>query len=187
MIALVFALVASDVRMDDRDCSESAMLAYIRGQAREDLSFCITSRRAGNLSAGGNRLLQWTLHANMVEETTLLLEGGADPNVQEEETGEVPLDWVLGHREDEVEFVRLLLRYGADPNIRDSDGCTPFHWAARLGTIESLQMLIKAGANVTAVDNEGRDAIGFAWRRHRGDHLAVVAFLEPKLAAASGK
>mmetsp|Transcript_5413 Transcript_5413/g.13614 ORF Transcript_5413/g.13614 Transcript_5413/m.13614 type:complete len:947 (+) Transcript_5413:68-2908(+) len=46
--------------------------------------------------------------------------------------------------------VRLLLKYGAHVNAADSYGWTPLHWAAFKGHTSTVQLLIKAGANLHA-------------------------------------
>lgn len=42
--------------------------------------------------------------------------------------------------------MEILLKAGADPNIRDLDGQTPLHWAAEEGSIDTVELLLKRGA-----------------------------------------
>jgi len=46
------------------------------------------------------------------------------------------------------EFIIKLIEKGADVNARDIDGNTPLHWAANFGNVESINLLLKAGADV---------------------------------------
>src|SRR4030095_12671335 len=47
------------------------------------------------------------------------------------------------------DVVRVLLAHGADPNARDGgDNATPLHFAAAHGDVESVRLLLDAGADV---------------------------------------
>ena len=77
--------------------------------------------------------------------------------------------------------VQLLLQYGADPSTRDDAGSTPLHHSSYrqktsfspfYGTVEGAHLLLKHGANIDAVDNEGRTPIQLALEcRH--DEMAI--------------
>lgn len=54
-----------------------------------------------------------------------------------------------------VDQVRDLLRRGGDVNAAQGDGMTALHWAARNGNDELLQVLVYAGANLSAVTRLG--------------------------------
>ncbi|NWT72916.1 ANKE1 protein, partial [Prunella himalayana] len=56
----------------------------------------------------------------------------------------------------DIEMCRFLLEHGARPNVHDSMGCTPAMKAAELGYEVILELLAKANADMTAVDNEGK-------------------------------
>ncbi|NXT15038.1 ANKE1 protein, partial [Prunella fulvescens] len=56
----------------------------------------------------------------------------------------------------DIEMCRFLLEHGARPNVHDSMGCTPAMKAAELGYEVILELLAKAKADMTAVDNEGK-------------------------------
>ena len=51
--------------------------------------------------------------------------------------------------------VRTLLQRKADVNGRQIDGTTALHWAVRLDDIQTAELLIRAGANVSAKTREG--------------------------------
>src|SRR4030095_9822387 len=47
------------------------------------------------------------------------------------------------------DVVRVLLAHGADPNARDGgDNATPLHFAAAQGNVDSVRLLLDAGADV---------------------------------------
>ena len=55
----------------------------------------------------------------------------------------------------DVEAVRSLLNGGADPDGAHGDGMTGLHWAARNGDLETAELLLGAGADLTAVTRVG--------------------------------
>lgn len=65
------------------------------------------------------------------------------------------------------EALTLLIGSGADPNVRDAgDNASPLHFAAAAGLIESVRILLDAGADVHgAGDLHKGDVIGWAARQ----------------------
>jgi len=51
--------------------------------------------------------------------------------------------------------VRALLQRKADPNAPQIDGTTALHWAVRVDDLDLADLLIRAGANVSAATREG--------------------------------
>lgn len=49
-----------------------------------------------------------------------------------------------------------MIKRGAKVNIANTSGSTPLHWAVLGGHVESVKLLLAAGANVNAKDNDGR-------------------------------
>ncbi|NWW09303.1 ANKE1 protein, partial [Oreocharis arfaki] len=62
----------------------------------------------------------------------------------------------LASVKNDIEMCRFLLEHGAHPNVRDKMGRTPAMKAAELGHEVVLELLAKANADMTAVDNEGK-------------------------------
>src|SRR5690349_5986526 len=52
-------------------------------------------------------------------------------------------------------LVRSLLLEAADVNVPAADGTTALHWAVRSDDLDTAELLIRAGANVKAVDRYG--------------------------------
>ena len=107
-----------------------------------------------------------------------LLERGADANRAAADTGETPLHNALA-KTDRVVYdrvMRVLLAHGANPNVatrpgvetgafmRDcrTKGETPLHRAAAFGEVETIQMLLDAGAAVDARDMNGDTPLSWA-------------------------
>ena len=51
--------------------------------------------------------------------------------------------------------VRMLLERRANANGREADGTTPLHWAVRVDDLESVQLLLRAGAAVNVANRYG--------------------------------
>ncbi|NXO67934.1 ANKE1 protein, partial [Phainopepla nitens] len=62
----------------------------------------------------------------------------------------------LASMKNDIEMCRFLLEHGANPNVHDKMGRTPAMKAAELGHEVILELLGKANADMTAVDNEGK-------------------------------
>lgn len=59
----------------------------------------------------------------------------------------------------DIDMVSFLLGLGAHPDVQDHMGCTPTMRAAELGHELSMEILAKAKADMTIVDNEGKGKI----------------------------
>jgi ankyrin repeat protein len=121
---------------------------------------------------GGKRdapLLDIAVLNGQLETVEFLLKNGANPN-QPDYSGKAPLEWVIGSRgndetaEQQAKILKALIESGADPNRKDSDhyGYTPLINAASLGELEIVKILLAAGANINATNNEGMTALHFA-------------------------
>ena len=110
----------------------------------------------------GDTALHWPSHNDHVEIVGMLLAAGADVNAEEcNWIGGMPLHWAS---ERAVGAMRLLLDAGAAVNARVTRpgsgflGATPLIWCAtqKDDCAEAAEILIKAGAEVGAVDAKGR-------------------------------
>ncbi|KAJ2931521.1 hypothetical protein H1R20_g5586, partial [Candolleomyces eurysporus] len=99
----------------------------------------------------------------------ILLEHGADVNCQDRQ-GNTPLLIACGSRasyskDDSIRslplrIVQLLLQHGADISVKNRYGQTAFLCAvAKYTTAEIIPTLIKAGADTSSLDGEGKSAI----------------------------
>lgn len=67
-----------------------------------------------------------------------------------------------------------LIDAGAEVNVRDSDGATPLMLAAERGRLRVFDALIKAGADLFAVDNTGRSVVRGAVETVVGGRLSAI-------------
>ena len=100
----------------------------------------------------------------MIEEITFLLDNGAD------------IEWrVYYHEKDYAEHHGEKNPYG----FHTPDGCgrTPLMAAASSGRVETLKLLIARGADINAVDFNGRNALMYAATSFKGERSADIARL----------
>src|SRR5580704_14495019 len=58
--------------------------------------------------------------------------------------------------------VRTLIQQKTDVNAPQADGATALHWAVRGDDLELADMLLRAGAHVTAANEEGATPMSLA-------------------------
>jgi len=103
---------------------------------------------------GGTSPLDEAAMRGYVDIVRLLLERGADPNVVKD-NGWTPL--ISAAALDEMEILTLLVQHGADVNARLPNGGTVLHFAAKgERATDTINLLLKYGANPNARDNRGR-------------------------------
>ena len=66
----------------------------------------------------------------------------------------------MGGHQDVVEL--LISKHHAVVNVKDEDQQTPLHWAAVCGRTTVMRTLLQHGADLTAIDVDGRNALGLA-------------------------
>ena len=76
-------------------------------------------------------------------------------------------------------MVELLLQHGADVNLQFTKKRVknPLHYAAEIGNMQIVQMLVEAGGNPQLPDHKGRTAIDLAkkkWNRKVAKYLKSV-------------
>jgi uncharacterized protein len=101
-----------------------------------------------------------------------LLEGGADPNLQENSAGQTALMWALSQRHSAV--VGVLVSHRADVNLASKSGSTPLMFAAQ-GSLESARTLLAAGARQNDVQPDtGQTALIIASTMGNTDIVALL-------------
>lgn len=141
----------------------------------------------------GASVLAGLAYMNQLECVRILLRAGADANRGRDSTGETPLHHALAKNEpDRGSLVKLLLDHGADPNAKTKPGMgssnfwrdvrtrgeTPLHRAAAYAPIETIKLLLAAGADRTIRDANGDSPRGWAswhWRDR-----SIIDLLNPE-------
>jgi ankyrin repeat protein len=97
----------------------------------------------------GMSALFWAVYYGEADMVSLLLDAGADANVQNR-YGLTPL--IQSSITGNGEIISMLLDAGADANARTLQGDTALMNAAKAGSVQGVQALIEAGAGVEARD-----------------------------------
>ena len=96
-----------------------------------------------------------------IEVVQKLIEYDANIDATRDEDGWTPLFWASnGEHFKDGSVLQFLLERGADVNARArKDGFTPLHRASQNGVLEVVRLLLKHGADVKAVNSEGKTAL----------------------------
>jgi len=121
-----------------------------------------------NIQLGESKYQNWTplmeaCEIGNYDTVILLLEHGADVNVQEDLHGYTPLDRAIDG--EKLKCVEALLHAGANPNTCDSDNNTPIMTAAKNNTptfLNILKLLLEYNANVRAINKGGESTLTLA-------------------------
>jgi len=119
----------------------------------------------------GDAPLHWPSHNNYAEIVSMLLDAGADVEADEINCyGGKPLHWASEHA---PAAVQVLLDRGADVNSRNRKADSQFYGMTPLimnatqknDCAEVTELLIRAGADIRAVDATGKSALAHAQER----------------------
>jgi ankyrin len=96
--------------------------------------------------ATGETPLMTCARTGNVEAVRALLKAGADVNAQEPSQGQTALIWAIAERH--AAAAKALVDAGANLLAFTKQGFAPIHFAARVGDLESLKMLLAAGVDI---------------------------------------
>ena len=99
----------------------------------------------------------------------LLLEHGADPNVQNND-GETALTAACSNPRGNRDVITALITAGAELDKRNNDSMTALMCLARGGYTGLMKLLIKAGADAATKDDRGRTALDILQDLHPGKY-----------------
>ena len=128
----------------------------------------------------GDTPLHWPAHENHAEIVSMLVDSGADVNADEINwLGGKPLHWASEHAPDSV---RVLLKAGADVNGRNVKTESEFFRVTPLimnatqndDCSEVTELLLEAGADLNAVDGNGKTAMQHAEEKGLKNVSAVL-------------
>lgn len=101
----------------------------------------------------GQTPLYLAVENNLIKIVKLLIDKGADININAKEYGLTPL-----HRAAErnhAEIIKILLDNGANIDVKDKNGITPLYYAVDRSNEKSVRMLLDYGANILIKNKNG--------------------------------
>ncbi len=98
------------------------------------------------IATGETPLMTCTAKTGNADAVRLLVESGAEVNAKEPTANQTALMWAAAERHASV--VSALIAAKADLKAHTKDGFTAIHFAARVGDLESIQLLLAAGVDV---------------------------------------
>jgi ankyrin repeat protein len=116
----------------------------------------------------GEQILRWI--GDPLESVRLLIEAGADPNSRAKH-GDYPLEHAIGF----PEIVQSLIKAGANLELTDKVyKQTALHFAVLYSDIETVRLLLAAGAFHSPVEKDGETPIDIARQRNLTDIAALL-------------
>jgi ankyrin repeat protein len=98
----------------------------------------------------GEIILEYAIYWSPLPFIRKLLELGAEVNYGDHAGFPCLIAALSTSRADKLEVLDLLIENGADIEQRGHNDYTPLHWAAVHGDAQSLELLLRHGADVTA-------------------------------------
>lgn len=111
--------------------------------------------------SGGTPLM----FATSLEIFNFLIEQGADVYAVDQEQWNVLL-WQIGKSGSLAIIKALVEQYHFDVNQPDEAGTSPLMLAIKRGSLDATKYLVDNGANVNAVDNEGRNVLFYLYKHY---------------------
>lgn len=131
----------------------------------------LSSEVIKNTDGIGNTPLHYAAEWQIDSAVSVLLEKGANPNVQNS-NGETPMFSAV--KSDSISTIRLLLQKGANKEIRDYLGNTPLHSCVRYDAKNTAVVLISGGIDVNAQNISGKTALHEAARAGKIDMVNLL-------------
>jgi ankyrin repeat protein len=170
---VVRLFLAAGMPPDTQEKGFSPLLEAARRGYSEMAMELIKSR--ANINARdpyGVTVLMFSLIAGSTDVAMRLIEEGADVNCRDVDGRTALVEALTSENEIPPEIVDSLIRRGADVNIRLPGGLTPLMIAVS-GDPRVVRLLVEAGADVRARDDQGADV-----RRRAKDHPENIRILE---------
>jgi len=172
-IELVDRLIraGANVKATNRYGITPLYLASVNGSSAAIEKLLRAGADANAISNDGETALMTASRTGSVEAVKVLLAHSADVNAKESWHGETALMWAVSQKH--TAAARELIAKGADVNARSTvnnwerqntaeprekwlplGGLTPLEFAARQGCVDCIPMLLEAGADINAVDQD---------------------------------
>ncbi|MES2626166.1 MAG: ankyrin repeat domain-containing protein, partial [Pseudomonadota bacterium] len=193
-LAVVRKLIQDGVNVDEPQVDGATALHWAVNENDEPMSQLLIDAGADvnvRNRVGAPVILSAAVNGN-ARILEMLLQAGADPDMQVSATGDTPL--MLAARTGIVDAVDVLLSHGADVNAKESWGSTtPLMWAVAENHSDVARLLLEHGANIEAQTkyippDTGRGFEGALPRDRRAEEVGPIIFasgeLTPLLIAA---
>jgi hypothetical protein len=161
---------------DHDDIEKDETVAAMQGTTTNGDCFDVYAEITGGTGTGLSHLLDRPSRLGENDKVRLLLDAGADPNIQDD-YGDTPL--YRAAYSNQAKTARILLDAGANPDLWDNFNNTPLLQAASRGHFYVVRVLLEAGADPSIADRYGKTplhwAAGNSTRRERL-HTRIEAF-----------
>jgi len=129
--------------------------------------------KSGNFISGQTRRSEETalMLARNVQIAEALLQGGADPNIQDFKGNTALIST------NDLEMASALIKAGASINRKNNNGITALVQAVMRGNVPMINLLIASGANVNERDNTGKNQALF-WAKIWDKKYNITALLK---------
>lgn len=150
----------ADINVFDKDNNNLLMYA-LKGGKKEVVKFLIENQiNANYINIKGFSPLHFAVRKNRLDLVSILIDGGVDINIKDINGRKVVFDAVC---ENNFKMVCILSLNGCKVNTNDKIGITPL----MVSTMENYRQnalfeLLRLGADVNAVDNNGKNALMYA-------------------------
>lgn len=160
--------------------AQNIQIAILRGDYELVKGFLDDGVSPDSYNSSGFAPIHSAVRAGRIDLARLILDYGGDINIQSLSNidgGQAALH--IAARNGYFDLLRLLLERNADPNIQDDVGNTPLHDAAISGDRTIARALVLAGADVNALNNDGRSVLQVADAALRSFDLSGIVFRVP--------
>ena len=168
-VAALSAALDAGASADEKRFGETPLFAASRSGALDSLRLLLSRGASESVDAVCDDITP--LHASIAYQcigekpllfqcTQLLLEAGANPSTASVTSKTTPLMTACMLKNEKS--VQLLLQNGADPHAVDVDGNSAMHFAAGVGAVEAVRLLVSAGARADVRNAKGHDALQVA-------------------------
>lgn len=190
---LVFELIEAGVAPDRQDEGGVSLLSWCAYYGDVSAMRFLLSKGIPLASLGTNLDLNSACFHGHWRLCRFLIEQGADINAADSETGETPLHSALctTDRVSHDRVLEVLLSSGANPNVATKSGAetggfmrdartraeTPLHRAAAFGNEATIELLLKHGAKLDALDDRGDSPLSWgSWHARPDSILRLLCY-----------
>ena len=163
MKKLPFAFIICFMLLGNGAFSQTLIQAIDKNDTAMVLSLIKSGADVNALDENGATPLAKACRWNYISIVKLLLANGATVDAPRSKTGRTPL-MVANAYLSGITITKLLVEHGANVNASADDGTTVLMLAAKYSKSDNVEYLLAHGADATAVDAKGRNALEYAQR-----------------------